>query len=201
MTATILIVDDDPVQRRLLEAMVRRFGYDAQVLDGGAAALARLEAPDLPRVDLLICDLVMPDVDGMTVLARMRDRKITVPAIVQTAHGTIDTVISAMRAGATDFVVKPVGAERLSVSIKNALRFEAPGRRSPPDAAARVGCPHVPRYRDQERRHESGHSARGTCRALDDPGADRGRVGGRQGADGARHPGWVRPGRANPSCR
>ncbi len=125
MTATILIVDDDPVQRRLLEAMVRRFGYDAEVLDGGAAALARLEAPDLPRVDLLICDLVMPEVDGMTVLARMRDRKITVPAIVQTAHGTIDTVISAMRAGATDFVVKPVGAERLSVSIKNALRFEA----------------------------------------------------------------------------
>ena len=76
-------------------------------------------------MDLLICDLVMPEVDGMTVLARMRDRKITVPAIVQTAHGTIDTVISAMRAGATDFVVKPVGAERLSVSIKNALRFEA----------------------------------------------------------------------------
>ncbi len=125
MTATILIVDDDPVQRRLLEAMVRRFGYGAEVLDGGAAALARLEAPDLPRVDLLICDLVMPEVDGMTVLARMRERKITVPAIVQTAHGTIDTVISAMRAGATDFVVKPVGAERLSVSIKNALRFEA----------------------------------------------------------------------------
>ena len=48
MTATILIVDDDPVQRRLLEAMVRRFGYGAEVLDGGAAALARLEAPDLP---------------------------------------------------------------------------------------------------------------------------------------------------------
>ncbi len=47
------------------------------------------------------------------------------PAIVQTAHGTIDTVIAAMRAGAVDFVVKPVGAERLSVSIKNALRFDA----------------------------------------------------------------------------
>ena len=55
----------------------------------------------------------------------MRERKIAIPAIVQTAHGTIDTVISAMRAGAIDFVVKPVGAERLSVSIKNALRFDA----------------------------------------------------------------------------
>ena len=125
MTATILIVDDDPVQRRLLEAMVRRFGYEAEVLEGGAAALARLEAGDAKSVDLLIVDLVMPDVDGMAVLAHLRERKIAVPAIVQTAHGSIDTVIAAMRAGALDFVVKPVGAERLSVSIKNALRFDA----------------------------------------------------------------------------
>ena len=125
MTATILIVDDDPVQRRLLEAMVRRFGYETEVVDGGAAALARLEAPDGRAIDLLIVDLLMPEVDGLKVLAHLRERKIGVPAIVQTAHGTIDTVISAMRAGAVDFVVKPVGAERLSVSIKNALRFDA----------------------------------------------------------------------------
>ncbi len=125
MTATILIVDDDPVQRRLLEAMVRRFGYEAEVLDGGAAALARLGAADAKSIDLLIVDLMMPDVDGMKVLSHLRERKIGVPAIVQTAHGSIDAVISAMRAGAVDFVVKPVGAERLSVSIKNALRFDA----------------------------------------------------------------------------
>ncbi len=125
MTATILIVDDDPVQRRLLEAMVRRFGYETEVLDGGAAALSRLDAPDGRTIDLLIVDLMMPDVDGLKVLAHLRERKIGVPAIVQTAHGTIDTVIAAMRAGAVDFVVKPVGAERLSVSIKNALRFDA----------------------------------------------------------------------------
>ena len=125
MTTTILIVDDDPVQRRLLEAMVRRFGYDPEIAVGGAEALARLEAPDLRPIDILVCDLSMPDVDGMAVLRRMRERKIAIPAIVQTAHGTIDTVIAAMRAGAVDFVVKPVGAERLSVSIKNALRFDA----------------------------------------------------------------------------
>ena len=77
------------------------------------------------EIDLLILDLVMPDVDGMTVLERMRDQKRAVPTIVQTAHGSIETVISAMRAGASDFVVKPVGAERLQVSIKNALRVEA----------------------------------------------------------------------------
>jgi DNA-binding NtrC family response regulator len=123
VTTTILIADDDPVQRRLLEAMVRRFGYEAETVESGEAALARLAAA--PPIDLLILDLVMPDLDGMGVLERMRGRDFAVPAIVQTAHGSIESVISAMRAGAMDFVVKPVGAERLHVSIKNALRADA----------------------------------------------------------------------------
>ena len=125
MSSTILIADDDPVQRRLLEAMVRRFGYEVETVDSGEAALQRLEANEPSAIDLLILDLMMPGLDGMGVLGRMRDRKIAVPAIVQTAHGSIETVIAAMRAGAIDFVVKPVGAERLSVSIKNALQFDA----------------------------------------------------------------------------
>src|SRR6201987_6234822 len=125
MTALILIADDDPIQRRLLEAMARRFGYDAEAVESGEAALAGLGANDRPPVNLLILDLVMPDLDGMGVLSRMRQRDIAVPAIVQTAHGSIEVVISAMRAGATDFVVKPVGAERLQVSIRNALRVDA----------------------------------------------------------------------------
>jgi DNA-binding NtrC family response regulator len=125
MAALLLIVDDDPIQRRLLEAMARRFGYEAESTDSGESAVARLEATDRPSINLLILDLVMPDLDGMGVLARMRQRGITTPAIVQTAHGSIEAVISAMRAGAVDFVVKPVGAERLQVSIKNALRVDA----------------------------------------------------------------------------
>ena len=125
MTSTVLIADDDPVQRRLLEAMVRRFGYQAETVDGGEAALARLTAVAQPTVDLLILDLVMPDLDGMGVLGRMREQRLTTPVIVQTAHGSIEVVVSAMRAGAADFVVKPVGAERLQVSIKNALRAGA----------------------------------------------------------------------------
>ena len=125
MTSTILIADDDPVQRRLLEAMVRRFGYHAETVESGEAAITRLETTSAVAIDLLILDLVMPDLDGMGVLTRMRERKIEVPAIVQTAHGSIEAVISAMRAGALDFVVKPVGAERLQVSIKNALRVDA----------------------------------------------------------------------------
>jgi len=125
MAALILIVDDDPIQRRLLEAMIRRFGYQVETAESGEAGLARMEAADRPPVDLVVLDLVMPDLDGMGVLARMRQRALAIPAIVETAHGSIEAVISAMRAGAHDFVVKPVGAERLQVSIKNALRVDA----------------------------------------------------------------------------
>ncbi|HXY58259.1 MAG TPA: sigma-54 dependent transcriptional regulator [Methylocystis sp.] len=125
MNSTILIADDDPVQRRLLEALTRRFGYEAETAEGGEQALARMKEPNAPPIALLILDLVMPDLDGMGVLSRMREQKISTPVIVQTAHGSIETVISAMRAGAQDFVVKPVGAERLQISIKNALSTEA----------------------------------------------------------------------------
>jgi DNA-binding NtrC family response regulator len=125
MAETILIVDDDPVTRRLLESMVTRFGYQALVVDGGDAAISLLTGEDAPRIDAVVLDLVMPDLDGMGVLAQLREAGIPVPVIVQTAHGGIDNVVSAMRAGAIDFVVKPVGAERLQVSLRNALAVKA----------------------------------------------------------------------------
>ncbi len=84
-----------------------------------------LTGPDATRVDCLILDLVMPDLDGLGVLARMRDAGLAIPVIVQTAHGGIDNVVSVMRAGATDFVVKPASAERLQVSLHNALANKA----------------------------------------------------------------------------
>jgi DNA-binding NtrC family response regulator len=124
MAETILIVDDDPVQRRLLEAMTRRFGYEVTVAEGGDAAVAAMTAPGA-HIDCVVLDLVMPDLDGYGVLARMREAGLSTPVIVQTAHGGIDTVVSAMRAGAIDFVVKPVGAERLQVSLRNALSTSA----------------------------------------------------------------------------
>jgi DNA-binding NtrC family response regulator len=121
MPELVLIVDDDPVQRRLLENMVVRFGYEAMTVDGGDAAMTLLTGPTGGRVDCVVLDLVMPDLDGLGVLAGLRATGFTVPIIVQTAHGGIDNVVSAMRAGAVDFVVKPVGAERLLVSLRNAL--------------------------------------------------------------------------------
>jgi DNA-binding NtrC family response regulator len=121
----ILVVDDDPVQCRLLEGMLQKFGYEAVTLDNGDAALALLTGADGARIDCVILDLVMPNLDGLGVLAGLRQAAITVPVIVQTAHGGIDNVVSAMRAGAVDFVVKPVGAERMQVSVRNALNTSA----------------------------------------------------------------------------
>jgi DNA-binding NtrC family response regulator len=125
MAASILIVDDDAVQRRLVENMVRKCGYEAIVLDSGDAAIAMLTTPDAPPIDAVVLDLVMPGLDGMGVLAKIREAGLNVPVIVQTAHGGIDNVVSAMRAGAQDFVVKPVGIERLQVSLRNALNTSA----------------------------------------------------------------------------
>jgi DNA-binding NtrC family response regulator len=124
MASTILIVDDDPVQRRLLEAMVRRFGYEPVVADSGEAGLRVLTAEDGKRIDALVLDLIMPELDGIGMLEKMRASGIETPVVVQTANGSIDAVVSAMRAGALDFVVKPVGAERLQVSLQNALRVD-----------------------------------------------------------------------------
>ncbi|CDX11348.1 Sigma-54 factor interaction domain-containing protein [Mesorhizobium sp. ORS 3324] len=125
MTGSVLIVDDDPVQRRLLEAAVTKFGHSAIVTDGGEAGLDVLDGPDAREVSVVILDLVMPGLDGIGVLKAMRERAINLPVIVQTAQGGIETVVSAMRHGAFDFVVKPASPDRLQTSISNALKVEA----------------------------------------------------------------------------
>jgi DNA-binding NtrC family response regulator len=125
MAASILIADDDAVARRLVENMVQKCGYETLVVDSGDAAIAMLTAPDAPAIDAVVLDLVMPGLDGLGVLAKIREAGLNVPVIVQTAHGGIDNVVTAMRAGAQDFVVKPVGIERLQVSLRNALNASA----------------------------------------------------------------------------
>jgi DNA-binding NtrC family response regulator len=125
MAATILIADDDAVQRRLVENMVQKCGYEPLVVENGDAAVALLTAPDAQAIDAVVLDLVMPGLDGLGVLAKMREAGLNIPVIVQTAHGGIDNVVSAMRAGALDFVVKPASFERLQVSLRNALNTSA----------------------------------------------------------------------------
>jgi DNA-binding NtrC family response regulator len=121
----ILIVGDDPVQCRLLEGMLHRFNYETVRLDSGDAALARLTGADGGPIDCVILDLVMPNLDGLGFLTKLRQAAINVPVIVEATRGGIDSVVAAMHAGAIDFVVKPVSAERLWVSLRNALNGSA----------------------------------------------------------------------------
>ena len=125
MSKRILIVDDDPAQRRILEELVKRFGFEAKTCGSGEHALQLLEGPDRAGISLVLLDLVMPGIDGMAVLERLGRADTAPPVIVQTAHGSIETAINAMRQGAVDFVVKPASPERLEVSIKSALKIEA----------------------------------------------------------------------------
>ncbi|MEM6664773.1 MAG: sigma-54 dependent transcriptional regulator [Pseudomonadota bacterium] len=125
MSSRVLVVDDDPVQRRLLEEATRKFGHTAIAVESGEKAVDALTGADGAAIDLVILDLVMPDLDGMAVMERLNKAGIVKPIIVQTAHGGIETVVTAMRAGAFDFVVKPVSPERLQVSITNALKVNA----------------------------------------------------------------------------
>ena len=125
MAGSILIVDDDPVQRRLLQAAVQKFGYEVVLADSGEAGMEALETGAGGDIAAVVLDLSMPGLDGIGVLKAMRERDINIPVVVQTAQGGIDTVVSAMRNGAFDFVVKPASPERLRTAIANALKVEA----------------------------------------------------------------------------
>lgn len=122
MAHTILAVDDDPVQRRLAEAALSREGHSVLQADSGEAALELLSGPRGKEISAVLLDLVMPGMNGLAVLQEMRARGHEQPVIVQTAQGSIDTVISAMRAGAFDFVVKPAAPDRLTAAFAGALK-------------------------------------------------------------------------------
>ena len=126
MRVRVLIVDDDPVQRRLLDDMVRKFGYEPIMAASGNAAMAALAGAESARTDAVVLDLVMPDPDGLGTLAKMRAAGLATPVIVQSSRGGGDDLVTAMRAEATDFVIKPVDAERLRVLLRNALSARAP---------------------------------------------------------------------------
>jgi DNA-binding NtrC family response regulator len=125
MPKRVLVVDDDPAQRRILEETIKRFGYHVATADNGGAALAALRADSAGDICLVVLDFTMAGADGLAILSAMRALPRKPPVIAQTSHGGIDAAIGAMRAGAADFVVKPVSPERLEVSMKNALRVQA----------------------------------------------------------------------------
>ncbi|MBL8530531.1 MAG: sigma-54-dependent Fis family transcriptional regulator, partial [Hyphomonadaceae bacterium] len=121
MAKTILIVDDDPAQRRLLQAAVERNGFLTRAAENGAQAVQFVETH--ADIDAVLLDLVMPGMTGQEALRGIRMRRADLPCIVLTASGGIDTVVQAMQAGASDFFVKPASPERIMVSIRNALEM------------------------------------------------------------------------------
>ncbi len=126
MAKTILIVDDEPTQVRIIETAVTRHGYQTLNADGGDAAIAILLGNAGKSVDLVLLDMAMPGVSGIDVLERLRPVRPDLPVIVLTAHSSVNNVVEAMRAGASDFISKPASAERLKTAIESALNAESP---------------------------------------------------------------------------
>ena len=121
MTKTVLVVDDDPTQRRLIQAVLEREGLAVAQAESGEAAIDRLTAGG--AADAIMLDLVMPGLGGLATLKELRLRGFQQPVVVLTATGGIDTVVQIMQAGAQDFFVKPASPERIMVSIRNALQM------------------------------------------------------------------------------
>jgi DNA-binding NtrC family response regulator len=117
----VLLVDDDADIRLTLGDRIGSEGYKVLEADSGEKGLDRIRA-DRPEVVLL--DLQMPGMGGLEVLARIREEQLSVTVVVVTAYGNVQRAVEAMRAGAFDFVPKPIDAERISVVVAKALEHE-----------------------------------------------------------------------------
>ena len=118
---TVLIVDDEKNIRATLSRGLHLDGYRTQEAGNGVEALKALQEGG---VDLVILDVQMPEMDGLQLLAAMRERRLSVPAIVLTAHGSIERAVQAVKLGAYDFIEKPPSIERILVAARNALDRE-----------------------------------------------------------------------------
>src|ERR1700712_1168372 len=121
MAKTVLIVDDDPTQRRLIQAVLEREGFAVAQADSGDAALAKLSGGGQP--DIVILDLVMPGMSGVETLKAMRAEGMSAPVIVLTATGGGEPVVTPMQPAPCGCFIKPASPERIVVSIRNALQM------------------------------------------------------------------------------
>ena len=121
MKPRILIVDDDQGTLASLSRAFALEGYTAITSSSPARALERLlEEP----VDAILSDVVMPEMDGLEFLARVKDQAPDIPVILMSGQATVETALKATRLGALDFVEKPVGLDRLLLTLRNALRLD-----------------------------------------------------------------------------
>ena len=116
----ILLADDDPVQCRLLESQLSDMGKKPKIVKSGKEAVKALTSGD--KYDVVLLDLMMPDMTGIEVLKAVRAQIPDTAFIMLTANGSVNTVVEAMQAGATDFLVKPASPERIKISVQNAVK-------------------------------------------------------------------------------
>ena len=115
----VLIVDDDALNRRLLAKNLEDAGHRTTQIDNGFAALAAIQA-DHP--DLVLLDIWMPDTDGISLLKEWNaSGLLTMPVVMMSGHGTIETAVRSTKLGAYDFIEKPLSLEKVLVTVKNAI--------------------------------------------------------------------------------
>ncbi|HLM74578.1 MAG TPA: sigma-54 dependent transcriptional regulator, partial [Polyangiaceae bacterium] len=114
----VLVVDDEASARSGLEKLLRQEGYAVESAADGASALTLVS--DKPP-DVVVTDLKMPRMDGMQLLAKLREQDSEIPVIVVTAFGDVASAVGAMRAGAADYLTKPVDFDALLLSIERVL--------------------------------------------------------------------------------
>jgi DNA-binding NtrC family response regulator len=114
----VLVVDDEQSMRDLLAIMLRQAGYDVTVADGGEPAI---EALKVESFDLVVTDLRMRKVDGLTVLKAAKEHSPRTVVLVVTAYASTETAVEAMKLGAYDYVTKPFKLDELKVTVANAL--------------------------------------------------------------------------------
>lgn len=130
---TILVVDDEPNIRRVLEAVLSRDGYTVLTAENGRKASEVLASQK--GIDLLITDLIMPDINGIELLSAARKIDPNIAVVMITAHGSIKSAVDAMRLGAFDYITKPFDLDEIKLVAKNAIerrQLQTPklGRRS-----------------------------------------------------------------------
>jgi two-component system response regulator AtoC len=115
----IVVADDEPKMRRVLEISLRKLGHLVAVAGNGREAADRVHAGG---VDLVITDLRMPEMDGLSLLAHLRGHDIDVPVIVITAHGTVESAVAAMKHGAADYLLRPFDLEALELAVERVFK-------------------------------------------------------------------------------
>jgi two-component system response regulator HydG len=120
--ATILIVDDARSTLRALEVILKREGYTVLTAASGTEGLTHIEQHE---VDLLLCDVKMPKMDGLTVLRQVKAQDAGIAVVMMSGHGDISTAVSAMKEGAFDYLVKPFGEDEVLRVVQKALAMRA----------------------------------------------------------------------------